>query len=344
MASSLSIEERVKIVFLYAEFKNFHEVQRQWKNHFATPKPHVTTMSNIVKKFEQTGSVHDLQRPGQVSSVLTEETIQEVEKMLIDNPNTSVRAGASDMRISPSSFFRAAKEAGFRAYRPHTVVELSDDDFDRREEFCTTFLAMIQQKPGLVDKIIWSGESNFKLNGVINRHNCCYWATANPNYQIAIAEKADGITVWCGIHSGGIVGPFFFEGTMNGARYLDMLKSKVWPLIQRRRMYFHQDGAGPHYAIPVRAWLDEKFPGRWIGRRGPIEWPARSPDLTPCDFFLWGYLKNIVYQERPASIEELRDRITQACSEIPAEMCANACRSVTHRFQRCLDEGGQQQL
>ncbi len=59
-------------------------------------------------------------------------------------------------------------------------------------------------------------------------------------------------------------------------------------------------------AIPVRAWLDEKFPGRWIGRRGPIEWPTRSPDLSPCDFFLWGYLKNIVYQERSFATASLK--------------------------------------
>jgi hypothetical protein len=36
--------------------------------------------------------------------------------------------------------------------------------------------------------------------------------------------------------------------------------------------------------------------GRWVGRGGPIAWPPRSPDLTPLDFLLWGYVKNIVYQ------------------------------------------------
>jgi hypothetical protein len=49
-----------------------------------------------------------------------------------------------------------------------------------------------------------------------------------------------------------------------------------------------------HYAVIVHNWLDERFSGRWIGRHDPFEWPARSPDLTPCDFLLWGYLKDIV--------------------------------------------------
>ena len=51
---------------------------------------------------------------------------------------------------------------------------------------------------------------------------------------------------------------------------------------------FQQDGAHAHYAKDVRQRLDEKFPRRWIGSREPIEWPARSLDLTVPDFFSMG--------------------------------------------------------
>ncbi|CAH0547571.1 unnamed protein product [Brassicogethes aeneus] len=51
-------------------------------------------------------------------------------------------------------------------------------------------------------------------------------------------------------------------------------------------IWFQQDGAPPHYARPISTFLDTCFPERWIGRRGPIEWPARSPDQTPLDYFL----------------------------------------------------------
>ena len=52
------------------------------------------------------------------------------------------------------------------------------------------------------------------------------------------------------------------------------------------------DGAPPHYHRDVRAYLNENLPNRWIGRRGPstgrgpVDYPARSPDLTPIDFLL----------------------------------------------------------
>ena len=51
----------------------------------------------------------------------------------------------------------------------------------------------------------------------------------------------------------------------------------------------HQrDGAPPHYHPDVHAYLDDNLPGHWIGGGGPIEFPPRSPDLTPLDFCLWG--------------------------------------------------------
>ena len=100
-------------------------------------------------------------------------------------------------------------------------------------------------------------------------------------------------------------------------------------------MYFQQDGASAHYSLVVRSWLDEKFPNRWIGRRGPIEWPARSPDLTPPDLFLWGYLKDQVYVHRPSTITQLKEQIERACAMIPVEMCTKVCQKVPHRLKQC---------
>ena len=78
-----------------------------------------------------------------------------------------------------------------------------------------------------------------------------------------------------------------------------MLKTKLWPLLRNRQgvneLLFQQYGASPHYGLSVRQWLNDHFPSRWISRRGPTEWPPRSPDLSPPDFFLWGVLKDKVF-------------------------------------------------
>ena len=72
----------------------------------------------------------------------------------------------------------------------------------------------------------------------------------------------------------------------------------------------------------MRRWLDRQFPGQWIGRRGPVEWPPRSPDLIPLDFYLWRYWKVIVYQAEVQNMEHLKERISDArASIIPDARC-----------------------
>ena len=103
---------------------------------------------------------------------------------------------------------------------------------------------------------------------------------------------------------------------------------------------FMQDGAPPHFALVVRDLLDQEFPDMWIGRRGPIDWPPRSPDLTPMDFWLWGMIRDQVYSEKSSNLQELKEKITVAFSNVPLEMCQNACLSVRRRLEMCLEQDG----
>ena len=56
-----------------------------------------------------------------------------------------------------------------------------------------------------------------------------------------------------------------------------------------------QDGSTPHTAAASRLWLQQRFPGRVISLKEEVQWAPHSPDLSPLDFFLWGYLKKRVY-------------------------------------------------
>jgi hypothetical protein len=70
------------------------------------------------------------------------------------------------------------------------------------------------------------------------------------------------------------------------------------------------------------SYIDRTFPGPWIGRGGPIQWPPHSPELTPSDFWLWGMVKERVYSRKVRNINELKGRIQSVVSSIPREMCA----------------------
>ena len=68
-------------------------------------------------------------------------------------------------------------------------------------------------------------------------------------------------------------------------------------------------------ALAARVILHQRFPNKWIGRQGPTQWPARSPDLNPLDFYLWGHLKAIVHSTTIHNVE-IRQQIEQGCQQI----------------------------
>lgn len=134
------------------------------------------------------------------------------------------------------------------------------------------------------------------------------WYDENPHAMVANkTQKTDKVNVWVGIVGGNTIGPFFFLENVSGDSYMRMLQTKVVPALIEVGfpLYFQQDGAPPHWTTQVRQYLNDIFPERWIGRSGPIAWAPRSPDLTPLDFFLWGYLKHKVYQHRLVDVEDL---------------------------------------
>lgn len=114
MSSRLTTEERIQIVLLFGKYESFSEVQRQWANHFSSQAPDRRTISGIVAKFKQTGSVLDLPRSGRSRSVRTQEMVEKVENLVLDKPNISVSVGAKELDISQASFYRIIKESGFR--------------------------------------------------------------------------------------------------------------------------------------------------------------------------------------------------------------------------------------
>ncbi|KAG4068807.1 hypothetical protein HA402_002498 [Bradysia odoriphaga] len=156
--------------------------------------------------------------------------------------------------------------------------------------------------------------------------------------------KSDSVMVWAGIFNQEIVGPYFFADTVTGESYLEMLGDFLVPELHFRgyeteNIVFQQDGAPPHFTRFVRQWLDQNFP-QWIGRAGPFPWPARSPDLTPLDFFLWGYVKHQVYQKRPSDIPDLKQRIREVFSLITPEMLQRVQQGIQYRLRLCIDKQG----
>jgi hypothetical protein len=84
----------------------------------------------------------------------------------------------------------------------------------------------------------------------------------------------------------------------------------------------------------------EKIPGRVIPRNGDQNWPPRSCDLTPCDFFLWGVVRSLVYANKPQTIPELKAEIRRVIGETERQLCGNVIESFVKRARACQQSHG----
>ncbi|GFU33174.1 putative DD41D transposase [Trichonephila clavipes] len=171
----------------------------------------------------------------------------------------------------------------------------------------------------------WVDEAHFWLNGYVNKQNCRIWSEANPQVYVETPLHPEKLTVWCALWAGGIIGPYFFKNdegnnvTVNGDRYRAMITNFFIPELNNhdvQELWFQQDGATCHTARATIDLLKDTFGDRLISRFGPVNWPSRSCDLTPLDHFLWGYVKSLVYADKPQTLDHLEDNIRRVIADI----------------------------
>jgi hypothetical protein len=87
--------------------------------------------------------------------------------------------------------------------------------------------------------------------------------------------------------------------------------------------------------------LKEMFPARVISQRGNIKWPARSPDINACDYFLWRYLKSTGYKKYPRTTKDLKQNIREEVASVPPTMLQQVMQNFQKRLLgECVDNNG----
>ncbi|GFS57785.1 transposable element Tcb2 transposase [Trichonephila clavipes] len=100
----------------------------------------------------------------------------------------------------------------------------------------------------------------------------------------------------------------------------------------REELWFQQDGATCHTARATIDLLKDTFGDHLISRFGPVNWPPRSCDLTPLDYFLWVYVKSLVYADKPQTLDHLEDNIRRVIADIRPQMLEKVIENWTSRL------------
>lgn len=327
------------------EFRRFYNLGR----HGVVPSKHA--IKGWINNFEETGSALKKKPTGRPRSARTPQNIDVVRESVLRSPRRSIRKQSAAVGMSRESVRRILRlDLKFHPYKLQMVQELKENDYQLRLGFCQEMITKINNDDEFLNKLWMSDEAHFHLTGYVNKQNYRYWADTNPNEVHERPLHASKVTLWCAVSSHGIIGPHFFANeqgntiTVNSDRYVEMLRTFVTPELNNfqhvQEYWFQQDGATSHTARQSMEVVRELFGNCVISRFGNIPWPPRSPDLSVCDFFLWGYLKSKVYTTRPRTLDELKQRIRDEIHSIPAEMLQRSMKNLKNRLQECIRTGG----
>ncbi|GFU66252.1 transposase [Trichonephila clavipes] len=194
--------------------------------------------------------------------------------------------------------------------------------------------------PDFHKRILFSEEAHIWLNSYVNKQNCRIWSEANPQVYVETPLHPERLTVWCALWAGGIIGPYLFKNdeghnvTVNNDRYRAMITNFFIPELNNhdvQELWFQQDGTTCHTARATIDLLKDSFGDRLISRLD-LKLASRSCDLTPLDSFLLGYVKSLVYADKPQTLDHLEDKIHRVIADIRPQMLEKVIESWTSKL------------
>ncbi|GBN46408.1 hypothetical protein AVEN_5621-1 [Araneus ventricosus] len=157
-----------------------------------------------------------------------------------------------------------------------------------------------------------------------------------------------GIMVWMGISANGVIRPRFVQpgAKINSVYYIQkilnpFLTDDYCRLYPNGDAVFHQGSAPSHASRVTQKFLTDQQ----VQFQKPQQWLPNNPGATPCDYFLWGHLKNKLNKRRVSKLRCLQKAIREDVKKIPLEMilralesCPKRCRQIYYAEGRYIEK------
>jgi len=241
------------------------------------------------------------------------------------------------------TIFRLFKRRGLYPYKRRVQPRLTQDQKDRRVEFARKYQHHDWYNTMFTD------ESDFPLYPDVNPQNERVWDLDGSNIPpIPKVKHSPKLHVWGGISAFWKTELYFYEGTVDTQKYLDILKSMkpldgsdLEDMFDEQKWTFQQDGAPAHSSKAATDWLKNFVPA-FIPcgptRLGGI-WPSSSPDLNPIEH-VWAIMKARLAENPPETMADLKVRIKEEWAAISVETLEKLVGSMKKRLQTVIDKNG----
>lgn len=218
----------------------------------------------------------------------------------------------------------------------YTVSRTLDDDVcdKTRGTFLNWFSGGKAKDPDFPKNILFTSTKTFLSNGIINKYSGEYVLTKPLKYNKKHFEFE--INLWVGFINEQILGPCEIPEKFDASAYLKFLKNQLAdyldniPLARLKDIWFLHDGSEhmnpAFYNDTVVKYLNKTFPNKWIGYKGPVNYPNGSFNLNVLDYFYWPAMRKKIFGRgfhcghRVLTNEDsLRRKIFEAAKEMKTE-------------------------
>ena len=126
---------------------------------------------------------------------------------------------------------------------------------------------------------------------------------------------------------------------MDQTVYKDILQSLMRQCVTRRRPFWeahawmpHHDNAPDHTALSIGQFFERNI--------AILEYPPYSPDLAPCDFFLFPKIKSVLKRTHFSDIDSIKMAATTELKKIPENAFQERIESSKRRMHKCFKVEG----
>ena len=272
----LTSNQRYLIEFMLSQQCTPQEIVEQWNKEFHNRNsPSIQTIDKIKKLVDNGESSEPLKKGPTKRSVLTEDKLEEIKKVIDENPFITNKSLSNIVNTAQSTVNDGIHLLQYKHYKAVPSPFLSEEQKIQRLYFCQTFLCWNQQYQM---RVWWSDESTFKVEQLVKFVDRGYYAQENLHLKIVKKKRQNSVNVWAAIRGDGKVVYEILEGRQNHQKYIQMLGRKFHEM-EPRTSFLMQDGSRHHYARGAIQWLNSNWNGRWIGLGSDrIDFPPHSMD------------------------------------------------------------------
>ncbi|UYV63421.1 hypothetical protein LAZ67_2004019 [Cordylochernes scorpioides] len=266
--------------------------------------------------------VNDEERAGRPSTSTTDEKINEVEKMILANRRITIREVAEDLNILIGlchSIF--INDLGMRRVAAKFVPKLHNcDQKQHRMNFANEMLDSVRNDPNLLQRVITGNEAWVYGYDVETKAQSSQWKLPHETRPKKARQVRSNVKVLLTVFfdcRGVVHHEFLPQGrTVNKEYYLQVMRNFREAIRQKRpdlwknkNLLLHHDNAPAHTSLLVRDFLAKN-------NTLMMPQPPYSPDLAPCDFFLFPKLKRPMKGQRYATLDEIKTALKEKLKKI----------------------------